>query len=147
MAYDLQQDLRAVGVLMRIQTAPWGECLKRIESLDFDAYAGHVSVGPHPDGGRARWRTDGSKNYSGYSNPIVDDLYDRARLTLDGAQQLIYYRRIQKLIYEDQPYAFLWHTPTLLAVSDRLRGVRVSPLGVSGFSPGPRAWWVPVQSP
>ncbi|MEE9296832.1 MAG: hypothetical protein V3W34_17955 [Phycisphaerae bacterium] len=56
------------------------------------------------------------------------------------------FRQIQKLIYDDRPYTFLWHRPIMWAFNSRIRGVEFSPLGVTGFHPGPRAWWVPKET-
>jgi|GEM_PF-4449487 len=144
-AYDLQDDLREVGVRMEIEIVPWEGYMDLVEAGDFDACTLSVRTSPHPGQGAERWKTGGPHNYAGYSNPLVDELYDNARRTADRTLQRQYYRRIHELIYQDQPYTFLWQNPTLLAVNSRLRGVRFSPQGITGFHPGMRGWWIPVH--
>lgn len=139
---DIQADLRAAGIAMRIEPVPEEEWVDRREAKDFDAYVGSVTDAPHPDRSRQRWVANGSRNYGGYSNREVDDLYDRARKTKDLSRQRDCYREIHRIVYEDQPYTFLWHRPSLWAVDHRLRGVQVGDRGLVGFHPGPRAWWL-----
>ena len=144
LAYDLQRDLLAVGVRMNIETEPFNTCQTRMENGDFEACALRLMTSLHPDQGRIRWETGGSKNYAGYSNPRVDALYDQACRTTDPVLQRTCYQNIEKLIYQDQPVTFLWEAPELLAVNKRLRGLRAGPRGFTGSYPGARTWWLPA---
>ena len=49
-----------------------------------------------------------SSNSIGYKNPEVDKLIDELRITLDVEQQNKLFHQIHRLIYEDQPYTFLF---------------------------------------
>ncbi|MFQ5411989.1 MAG: hypothetical protein ACE5EC_06815, partial [Phycisphaerae bacterium] len=54
------------------------------------------------------------------------------------------YQEIHRLIYDDQPVTFLYHQPSLYAVSHRLEGIQFSARsGPYLFHPGLRTWWVP----
>ena len=81
-----------------------------------------------------------------YSNPEVDDLFDAGVRLLDPQERAACYQRIHKLIYEDQPTTFLYHRPSLWAMSKRLRGVAFSVRGPFLFHPGIRQWWVPKEA-
>jgi ABC-type transport system substrate-binding protein len=58
-------------------------------------------------------------NRVGYKNAEVDKLIVQARQTLDAAQRATLNRRIHKLIYEDQPCAFLCTPIDLFAWNKR----------------------------
>lgn len=145
LAYDLQQDLRSIGVEMRVVALPWAECLRRVQAGEYDAYAMQLRTSPYPTEDWIRWTTGAELNYVRYSNPRVDLLFKLVREEFDRVRQRELFQEIQAHIYEDQPCAFLWNVPTLVAVSHRLRGVQITPLGLTGSYPGPRAWWVPVE--
>ena len=88
---------------------------------------------------------ENGRNYQGYDNPRVDELFDRSRREFDRKKRKLQLQEAQALIYEDQPVLFLWNYTTTWAFSRRVRGVVLSPAGVQNFSPGPRSWWVPAD--
>ncbi len=141
-AHELQANLKAVGIEMKIDLVPKQEWDRRLELKDFDAIAVRVNASLHPQEEAARWTKGGAKNYGGYYNRRVDSLYDRARRETDPDQRRHRYGEIQKLVYEDQPYTFLWEVPTLLAISRNAHGVVCGPHGAAGHHPGARSWWI-----
>ena len=147
LAAILQQDLRRIGVDMSTQTLEWATFLQRIRAHDFQAYLGAWGMDPDPDSGGNIWKSDqyeAGRNYVGYANPRVDELYELARASFDHDFRRDCYREIQRLIYRDQPYTFLWNRASLWAFSKRLGGVRLSPRGIGNFYPGMLDWWVPA---
>ncbi|MFN7972320.1 MAG: hypothetical protein U0166_08215 [Acidobacteriota bacterium] len=64
------------------------------------------------------------------------------RKEFDQAKRKVYYQEIQKIIYDEQPYTFLWNRGTFWAFNKRIRGVTTSPRGVFNFTPAEMAWWV-----
>ena len=62
-----------------------------------------------PSGSRVFFTTDGGLNFWGYSNPEVDELFQRASSAeaLDEKVRKDIYGEISRLIAEDQPAAFL----------------------------------------
>jgi oligopeptide transport system substrate-binding protein len=73
------------------------------------------------------YRTGGSSNDNGYSNPEVDAKLaaaDKAE-TEDEAYQL--YHEAEELIAEDMPAVPLWNTPSISCWSERLTNVRLTP--------------------
>lgn len=137
---DLVADLREVGVVMKIIRAPWHVCRQRMESGDFQAVLSQTTPRTNPARASRRWRSHGNANYGQYSNPEVDALFTQARLA-PGDDQIALYLKIHELTYRDQPYTFLYIQPAMWALNKDLRGVRVSPVGITGFYPGARAWW------
>jgi peptide/nickel transport system substrate-binding protein len=81
-------------------------------------------------------------NHTGYSNPAVDDLIDRALAeeTLEAAGPL--WRQAERLIVEDQPYTFLFILDRTYGVNDRVRGTVPDP---RGFYRNLHEWWIPAS--
>jgi peptide/nickel transport system substrate-binding protein len=53
------------------------------------------------------WMSKGS-NYSGFGNAQSDALIDSIKFTLDESKHITLSRQLQKIIYDDQPYVFLY---------------------------------------
>ncbi len=141
----LQDDLRKIGVDMHVQNIEWAAYLERVRAHDFEACIAAWGMDPDPDSGWNIWRSDqydDGRNYIGYSNARVDELYSKGRELFDPKGRRDCYREIQKLIYRDQPYTFLWNRSSLWAFSRRLGGVELSPRGIGSFYPGMLNWWV-----
>ena len=60
----------------------------------------------------------------------------------DHEKQRKIYQEMAKIIYDDQPYTFLYNRSILWGVNRRIRGVTCSPRGVFGFEPSGKAWWM-----
>lgn len=73
------------------------------------------------------FRTGVSANTTGYSNPEVDDLLTRGRAETDPEKQKEIYGQIQKRIWEDRPFVFLWYQTQAIGVADRVKGLGVQP--------------------
>ena len=64
----------------------------------------------------------------------------------DPQERAACFRKIHRLIYEEQAVTFLYHTPSLWAINKRLSGVGFSIRGPFLFYPGIRQWWVPKET-
>ncbi|MDO9380266.1 MAG: ABC transporter substrate-binding protein [Nocardioidaceae bacterium] len=80
-------------------------------------------------------------NYSGYSNPEVDALLDRAAQQTDPAQRAQTYGEVVTQVQEDDPIVYLYRQRNLTAYSEDVAGVStyadgVVRLGRAGFLAG-----------
>lgn len=66
-------------------------------------------------------------NRTGYSNPRVDALLKDGRATTDLTKQKQIYGEIQDIIWQDQPFIYLWYQTQALGVADRVQGLAVQP--------------------
>ncbi len=64
-------------------------------------------------------------NRTGYSNARVDELLTKGRATNDPGEQKSIYGDIQKIIWDEQPFAFLWYQNQVLGVSKAVSGFQV----------------------
>ena len=73
----------------------------------------------------------GEFNFIGYKNAEVDRLIEAGRETFDRQERTKIYHRIHQLLYQDQPYVFLYIPDSLPILNRRFRNVEVTPLGIS----------------
>jgi len=140
-----QQDLKKLGVDLKTHTMEWSSFLEKIRNHEFQAEIAAWGTGTDPDTGWNLWRTgqyEKGRNYGGYSNKRVDELFLAGRREFDFAKRAAIYQEIHKLVYEDQPYLWLYNAPILAAVNKRIRGVQLSPRGIYNFEPSFNEWWV-----
>jgi peptide/nickel transport system substrate-binding protein len=71
--------------------------------------------------------TRGTNNASGYSNPQLDRILERARTagTTNARKKL--YREAVRLVLDDRPLIYLDHPHTYAGISTQLQGVRMLP--------------------
>jgi peptide/nickel transport system substrate-binding protein len=142
----LQEDLRKIGVDMKTRTLEWSSFLKSVREHEFQAETAAWGTGTDPDTGWDLWRTeqyDIGRNYIGYSNARVDELFAAGRREFDPEKRRQIYQEIHKILYDDQPYTWIYNRPTLAAISKRIGGVQFSPRGIYNFDPGFYNWWAP----
>ncbi len=144
-----QEDLKQLGVRLTTRTIEWAAFLEKVRNHEFQAQIAGWGTGTDPDTGWNLWRTDQydkGRNYGGYSNPRVDELFELARREFDQERRADMYREISKIIYDEQPYTFLVNPPILAAFNKRISGVQFSPRGIYNFHPGILSWWTAKQS-
>ena len=145
LAAILQQDLKSLGVELKTRIMEWATFQQKTRQCEFQAMMAGWGTGVDPDTNWNLWRTEERKkgrNYTGFSNKRVDELFEMGRREFDHAKRKTIYQEIGKIIYEEQPYTFLWNSPVLRGFQKRIRGIQFSPRGVWGFDPAVGAWWV-----
>jgi peptide/nickel transport system substrate-binding protein len=74
-------------------------------------------------------------NVNGYSNPRIDELFDKAATAVDLAQAQSMYSEIQRILVEDVPVAWLLELDFPTFIDKRFRNVVTSAIGVrDGFA-------------
>lgn len=82
---------------------------------------------------------DGPFQLASYSNREVDDLLDRAAMTLDRDAARPLWHRVQAILREEQPWAFLYYFPDVFAMRERVRGVEMD---IRGTFVNVSDWWI-----
>ena len=57
-------------------------------------------------------------------NPRADELIEQARGEMDDHKRAALYREFGRLLYEENPYTFLYNRPQLDVVRKSVRGLR-----------------------
>lgn len=107
----VQRQLKELGIQVEIALYEWAVFIRdRINTRNFEACVLGWSLGLDPDIYEI-WHSSQIKdgfNFVGYQNPEVDALIEAGRTEYDREKRKEIYRKIQALIYEDQPYTFLY---------------------------------------
>ena len=126
MAPGIQDQLkRALNIDIKIQ-------VKERSLLVEDEKAGRFTLvldtpgGPISDFspiGNTYFKTGGSQNYGGYSNPQFDDLLEAVRCELDPTKRQALLDQIQDLLDQDPPWLFIGYTDHLLMWRANVKGL------------------------
>lgn len=138
--------LKSAGIIAEMQGMEIAVLSQRIRHHEFDAVIAGWSLGNLPADPYAIFHSTQSEsngsNFVSYKNPASDDLIDKYRFEFDEAKRIDLIKKWQQIIYDDQPYTFLWSNLTLYIYDKRLRNVRCYPI-YSGAQYN--EIWVPAQ--
>lgn len=122
------ENCRKIGMECRITPAQWALMLQNLRKKEFD-----VTI----LGWALNWKSDPfqifhgsqadlpeSSNSIGYQNPDVDKLIEELRVTLDEDKQTEIFHKIHKLIYDDQPYTFLFMDKATAGYDTRIENIQ-----------------------
>jgi peptide/nickel transport system substrate-binding protein len=130
----VQQQLRAVGIDVRIRIIEWSTFVHEfIDKRRFEAVLLGWSLSRDPDLYdlfHSSKTKEGEYNFVGYADPEVDRLLIEGRRTFDRALRQQIYRQIHRRLAEDQPYTFLYVADALPVVASRFRNVVATPIGI-----------------
>jgi peptide/nickel transport system substrate-binding protein len=145
---------RDIGEIMRAQLARVGVKIN-VRPMDFAAMLKDVtSPERNFDGAFLTMSTDHVLNFhdmfhsstldnpfhaTSYTNPEIDRILDRAQVTKDRVAATALWRRFQRIIRDDAPMTFLWWSPDLIVVRERLQGAQMDVRGALLTLP---RWWV-----
>jgi len=154
-AFLVKQELTDIGIEVEIKLVPWATELRQyldnkvpgtnqeprpnngpdaVSEQPWDLIVIGFSTHPiAPSGSRVFFTTDGGLNYWGYSNPRVDELFEKVRSkeALDKEVRKKMYAEISQIIAEDQSADFL-------AFPRANHGFQTN---VEGIDPGMRMGW------
>jgi peptide/nickel transport system substrate-binding protein len=140
----LQQSLERIGVRVNVKPTEFTVLQQLMLEKKFDASFGGWGAGADPDTSSNIWATAEGRNFGSYSNPEVDRLFVEGRTEVDRAKRAEKYARIQELLWEDQPYTWLYWRNSFHGFSKDVRGYVFSPRGPFHYSPGFGSLWTPV---
>ncbi|MBI1903302.1 MAG: peptide ABC transporter substrate-binding protein [Planctomycetia bacterium] len=141
----LKQNLQSIGVEVSIAALETATLQQRLQSKQFEANFGGWGTGADPDTSENIWGSNQERNWGGYSNPKVDQLFADGRKENDRQKRGAIYAEIDRLTYDDQVYTFLYYQPSLYAFSKDMRGYMFSPRGPFHYGPGFSAIWQAAQ--
>ena len=134
------RDLYArAGIHMIPKPTEWSVMLDLLNRKDFDAITLGWTSGIETDIYQMFHSTQtvaGGDNFIGYRNPELDRLIDRARATVDEDERMPIWRQAERILYDDQPYTFLFRRQTLAFLDRRIENLAITRVGLNlGFTP------------
>jgi peptide/nickel transport system substrate-binding protein len=127
---------------MNIRVLEWALFTQLLEDRAFDALTLGWRLPVMADPYQV-WHSSQAKegsNYVGFVNEEADQIIEKGRLEFDREKRAAMYRRLHRILHEEQPYTFLFNGDNLRALDRRFSNVKVYPLG-----PDSTEWWVPAK--
>ena len=137
----LKEELKKVGIKMNIRRLEWAVFTKQLDERKFDAVTLSWAMGVESDPYQI-WHSSQAErgsNFVGFKNKEADQLIEKARTEFNRKKRIELYRRFAEIVYQDQPYTFLFCRKSTVALQRRFKGVKVHPLGLD-----PLEWFVPL---
>lgn len=127
----LQAQWQAIGINVKadiVDRGTWGKVIAMPPDTRKDnlAIVGRASAGIDFTLYRLFHSTSGI-NTTGFSNPKVDELLAKGRASTDPAAQKAIYGEIQKIVWDERAFVFLWYQKQVLGVSNKVKGLQVRP--------------------
>ena len=138
-----RENLNSIGIVCNVQPLEAAVFQERVFKKNYEAEMAGWGTGTDPSLEKNIFGTGEGRNSGSYSNPEVDRLLQEGMTEFDRDKQAEIYGRVHSLIFEDQPYLFLYNLDSLYGFNKKLRGYRFSPRGPFGYSPGIGAVWSP----
>jgi peptide/nickel transport system substrate-binding protein len=118
-----QAQLAKAGWNIKADAIEYAVATDKLSKKDYDVFGAGVN-GATVDAGLLYdiFSTNGSQNFSNYSNPQLDMLLTQAKqaLTVDAQKPL--YKQIQAIVQDDVPTYYAWYRPFLHAVKKKFAG-------------------------
>lgn len=144
-AAAVEHECRGVGIQVTLKRLDQKTLNDLLFKNEYDGVLGGLSwPGPEIDPYQM-WHSDqiGGLGYNRahFRNAEADHLIEEARVEFDDAKRQALYRRLHRIIYEEQPFTFLFTPQFKFLVDKRFRNVESFDVGMT-----PRIgieWWVP----
>lgn len=112
----------------------WPVMVEALNKKDFEAITLAWTSGVETDINQmfhsSQTITNGN-NFINYKNPELDKLIDEARATVDEEKRMKIWGKAEKILYEDQPYTFLFRRQTLAFIDQRIKNLGLTKLGLN----------------
>lgn len=139
----IQRRLKDIGIEVKIRILEWSVFLsEHINKRNFEAVILGWSLPREPDNYDI-WHSsktkEGEFNFVGFKNEEVDQLLTEGRRNFDTEKRKACYQRIHEVIYDEQPYMFLYEPDGLSVLHSRFQGIKQASIGIGyNFID----WWV-----
>ncbi len=145
-AQIIQRQLANLGIQVKIRIVEWSAFLTSfIHKRRFEAVLLGWALSPDPDLYDI-WHSsktkEGEFNFVGYANPQVDQLLEQARRSVERDQRQVLYHQMHEILYQDQPYCFLYVAEALPILHSRFEGFDPGP---AGLKHNIEEWYVPKK--
>lgn len=138
-----QEELKRQGIEMKIRPLEWANMLEMVDKRNFDSVILGWSMTADPDMYQI-WHSsqmEKGSNYVGFNVPEADKIIEEFRASFDRDARVAMCHRFHEILYDEQPYTFLFTPKKLMGVSKRVENVVMYPL----FRTRPYLeWYVPV---
>lgn len=128
----IKEDFAKVGINLTLRKLEFQTMLEKINKRDFQSVMLGWQSGIESDPYQL-WHTsqrEKGHNFTGFGNAETDGIIEKARVTFDANERNALYHRFHEIVYNEQPYTFLYASYALIAVNRRFTNVNVYPIGL-----------------
>ncbi|XPV68354.1 MAG: peptide-binding protein [Halarcobacter sp.] len=134
-AQIIQYQLSKIGVNVKIKVMEWQAFLNTVvHPRKFETILLGWNLALMPDA-YPLWHTNSAKlggfNLTGYSNKEVDKLIEKGSSTVDMNKLSKIYKKIFKLITDDNPYLFLYIPNSITVVNSQIKNIKPAFIGIT----------------
>jgi peptide/nickel transport system substrate-binding protein len=143
LALILKDELAKVGVEVIPDPYEWSVLVPKISDRQFESMVmgwGGDIVEDYYQIFHSSQIGKGGYNYVGFRNSEADVILEQIRRTIDPVKSDVLCHQFHRLIYEQQPYTFLFARPNFYAVDKRFQNVKIHNLGLDFLE-----WYVPKE--
>jgi len=117
--------LAKVGITAELETIEWSTYVQGIIGRKYDMFFLLQGGAPVSVNAQTNWSSKiKGIAWQGYSNPEVDDLIDKAGQTVDDAQRIALYEQMDKIIWDDAPWIFLYNQQDIYASAAKVKNFK-----------------------
>ena len=155
-ATDVAKAMYPAGIKVDVKVIEFSAMNELLAQHKFDMYLGAWSGGFAAEDYKQVWHStswcNNGSNFIGFGTTQSDALIDSLRTTIDATERMPMEKRLQKIIYDEQPYVFLFSAPRKMVIHKRFDnadfyyerpGMKINNLRL--MSPGNRARIAPVN--
>ena len=127
-----RQSLAGLGIVLKpLFVETWEEFKRGIEEGQYDLYryAIHADIPDPDDLLPGLVETGGSHNFTGYQNPEVDSIIQKARGESDTVKRMSLYRNAERMVLEDPPLVPVIFLSTQVAFQKNVRNIDLPATG------------------
>jgi peptide/nickel transport system substrate-binding protein len=122
----MQQQYRDLGITLDVRGLDFNAYTDLVQKQkDYDLALGTWGGGAiDPDeNGKAQFITGGQQNMTGYSNPLVDQLYKQGSNELDETRRKQIYDEVQSQVVQDLPVYFIYSPTSFSPATRQVQGI------------------------
>ncbi|HVO75034.1 MAG TPA: ABC transporter substrate-binding protein [Ignavibacteriaceae bacterium] len=126
----IKNNLHEIGIDVSVQSYEPGVFFEKLFSREFDSWIAAWGI-PLPLDLKPFWHSNlraNQYNLAGFRNKSVDSLLELIIVTKDDNRKTEYYKKIQKIIYNEAPFTFLYWIDNIVAYNKRIKNINVTPL-------------------
>jgi peptide/nickel transport system substrate-binding protein len=123
MAKQLAESMQKVNIFARLNPVDYGAFVSLAMGHDFDMSIGAWQSSAQPEDFSQLWHSSSWKsnglNFTGFGSPQTDALIDSMNLCLEEPKRIALSKQFQKIVYDEQPYIFLFAQTRRVIVSKK----------------------------
>lgn len=125
-----QNNLKALGIDMVVELNELGFFIENLFSKQFDSWMAAWVI-PIPINLKISWYSNLDQtplNFASFQNKEIDLLLDKLENSTKDESRNIY-KNIQEILYNNQPYSFLYWIDNMACYNNRIGNISIDPLG------------------